>query len=310
MIHPAAGLNLQPIILEARLILNARAALGEGAIWHNKEACLYWVDIEKKCLHRFAPQLAQNEVFPLQQFVSTVVPKQSGGLLLALQDGIFDCSFSEKQLRRRAFFPDFSENLRFNDGKCDAQGRLWVGTMDLAGKTASGALYRFAANETEPLGIFSKMLGNLRIPNGIAWSADGKKMYHTDTPTQKIMGYDFDPERGEITNPTVAIEVPDEAGVPDGMSIDVEDKLWVAHWGGSAVIRWDPQTGKMMEKINVPAPQVTSCAFGDDDLRSLYITTARTGLSENAQQKFPRSGGLFKARVAVAGQPANPFRGY
>jgi len=197
---------------------------------------------------------------------------------------------------------DSLSNIRFNDGKCDPAGRLWVGSMHLEQIPKAASLYKIDKN-----GTAEKMLGDITISNGIVWSKDKTKMYYIDTPSQKVMEYEFDMETGAISNPRVAVEVPESAGFPDGMSIDSEDKLWIAHWGGSAVIRWNPENGEMMQKVEVPAPNVTSCAFTGNNLKTMYITTARLGVSEEQLKAFPYSGGLFKVELDISGQKSYFF---
>jgi len=167
------------------------------------------------------------------------------------------------------------------------------------GAKQAGALYRF-----DPDTSIHKMVDGVGTSNGIVWSADKTKMYYIDTPTRQVMGYDYDNETGAISHPKVAVEIPEGAGYPDGMTIDEEDNLWVALWGGSAVVCFNPENGELVRKIEVPAKNVTSCAFGGNDLGTLYITTARESTSDEDLQKFPHAGGVFKIRPGVKGVKA------
>jgi sugar lactone lactonase YvrE len=133
-------------------------------------------------------------------------------------------------------------------------------------------------------------------------------MYYTDTPTRQITAFDFDPETGNISNRRTVVIIPHDMGYPDGMTIDSNDKLWVAHWGGGCVAQWDPKTGKLLKKIDLPAPHVTSCAFGGKNLDLLFITTARSGLTKKQLEDYPASGGLFIARPGAKGVPAHLFK--
>jgi sugar lactone lactonase YvrE len=151
------------------------------------------------------------------------------------------------------------------------------------------------------------MIENVSVSNGIAWSPDSAKMYYIDTPTHEVKEYDYNNVSGEISSPKVAIEISPDLGYPDGMTIDEEGNLWIALWGGSAVGCWNPKTGKLVRKIEVPAKNVTSCAFGDDDLGTLYITTARTGTTDEELKKYPNAGGVFKTVPGVKGVKANYF---
>ena len=148
------------------------------------------------------------------------------------------------------------------------------------------------------------MLDSVTISNGIVWTADKKTMYYNDTPTLTVQAFDYDDKTGTISKGRVAVRIPKGTGAPDGMTIDAEGKLWVALWGGNCVARFDPVTGELMQKIMVPAPNVSSCAFGGKNLETLYITTARAWVSPEKLKEFPLSGGLFAVKPGVRGVPA------
>ncbi len=289
---------------EATLLPDIKATLGEGAIWHPGQEKLYWVDIEQHHLNIYDPATEKNRVINVGQPIGTVVPVENENkVLVALKDGIYMLDPESESLQLIVSPEKDKINNRFNDGKCDPEGRFWAGTMGLDGESGAGALYRI-----DPDGSARKMLDHVSISNGIAWSSDHQTMYYTDTPTRRIVAFDFDPETGNISNRRTVITVPEPMGYPDGMTIDKEDKLWVAHWGGHCVARWDPATGKLLQKIDVPAPHVTSCAFGGKKLDLLYITTARSGLSKGQLEDYPMSGGLFVVRPGVKGVPAFLFK--
>ncbi|WP_167614017.1 SMP-30/gluconolactonase/LRE family protein [Maribellus sediminis] len=284
---------------EVQLVIDSKSTLGEGALWNYKSGELMWINIKGEILNFYNPATGNNKEMFTGQMIGTVVPKESGGVLVALQNGIyaFDPESGSKQLivDPEADKPD----NRFNDGKCDPSGRFWAGTMSTVGGGKVGALYRL-----DPDNSIHKMIDKVSISNGIVWSADKTKMYYVDTPTMKVMRYDYDDASGEISNPKVAVEVPAGIGAPDGMTIDSDGNLWVALWGGSAVGCFNPESGELIRKIDVPAKNVTSCAFGDDDLGTLYITTARESTSDEELTKFPHAGGVFKVRPGVHGVKA------
>lgn len=294
----------EPSAQQPKLILDAKAQLGEGALWHEGAQRLYWVDIEGKKLHLYDPATHQDREIPVGERIGTVVPTQEGNALVALQNGIHLLNLDSEKLSLVANPLEGTPNIRFNDGKCDPAGRFWVGSMDLDEKKNVAALYRINHD-----GSVKKMLGDITISNGIVWSADKKTMYYIDSPTHKVMAYDYDDASGDLSNPRVAVQVPQEAGSPDGMAIDAEDKLWIAHWGGSSVVCWNPHNGEMMRRIELPAPHVTSCAFGGENLETLYMTTARQGLDSDQLEQYPLSGGLFMIKPGVQGVPAHFFQG-
>ncbi len=286
------------------LVLDTKSALGEGAIWNPVTQRLYWVNITGRILNIYNPASNQNIELRTGQSIGTVVPSESGKAIVALQHGIYqmDIHTGSKKL---IINPDsLITNNRFNDGKCDPAGRFWVGTMQSGGVKGNGALYRIDGDGSAHL-----MLEGVAISNGIVWSHGHTKMYYIDTPTQQVQVFDYDNETGAISNGKVAVEIPKEMGAPDGMAIDEKGNLWIALWGGSAVGCWDPATGKLVDKISVSAKNVTSCAFGGNDLSILYITTATQGLNQETLDKYPLSGGLFKAKPGVKGVPAYFYKG-
>ncbi len=288
---------------EVELVLDSQSDLGEGAIWNWKTGELIWINITGKILNFYNPKIGNNKEMFTGQMIGTVVPAESGQVMVALKNGIYSldpATGTKKQMANpEADLPD----NRFNDGKCDPAGRFWAGTMSMTGQKETGTLYRLDSDST-----IDKMIENVSISNGIVWSPDATKMYYIDTPTQKVMAYDYDNETGDISNPSVAVEVAKEMGSPDGMTIDADGNIWVALWGGSAVACWNPETGKLLKKINIPAKNVTSCAFGGDNLETLYITTARQNTSGEELQTFPHAGGVFKTKPGAKGIKAFFFK--
>ena len=196
---------------------------------------------------------------------------------------------------------DQPEN-RFNDGKCDPNGSLWVGSMSLNTKDPSGALYR-----VDPDGTVEKFVDSVTVSNGIVWTRDKKTMYYIDTPTGWIRAYDYDASKGTISNERIAVEIPESLGYGDGMAIDENDDLWVALWNGNGIAHFDPRSGKLIKKVEVPAHNVTSCSFGGDNLDILYITTASIDMTEEEQLKYPNAGSLFSFQPGVKGQKGYYF---
>jgi sugar lactone lactonase YvrE len=286
------------------LVVDARASLGEGPVWDDRRRLLWWVDIEGRLVHRWSP--AHGAQTPLQApgRVGALVLRQDGGLLLAVEDALwwFDPDGSAPPARW-VTLPDPKPDVRLNDGKCDPQGRFWVGTMRYDTAEGGGALYRVDRD-----GSVEQMLDGVTISNGLAWSADGRTMFYVDTPTRRIDAFDFDGQRGLIANRWMAVDLADEDGSPDGMTIDAAGDLWVAMWGGSAVLRCRPgkpgRVGQVIDRIAMPVRQPTSCTFGGPELNELYITSAAEGL--DAGSSGPE-GGLFRVHVDVAGVPASRF---
>ena len=279
-----------------KLEYKSRALLGEGAFWNHVTQELYWVDILGKSVNIYNPQNKSNRSFPLPFRVGTVVPQTDSTSVVALDNGIYILNTNNRLLTRLSNVEEDIPTNRFNDGKCDPNGNLWVGSMRLDETTAAASLYKVA-----PDGTTSKMLGNITISNGIVWTKDGKTMYYIDTPTGKIRAYDYDIETSTITNDRTAVDVSPEDGYPDGMAIDEEDMLWVGLWNGNAVAQFNPKNGELIRKIEVPAHNVTACAFGGADLDILFITTARTDMTDEEIEKYPLAGSIFSVNPGVRG---------
>ncbi|AQS56957.1 SMP-30/gluconolactonase/LRE family protein [Novibacillus thermophilus] len=289
---------------EPQLVLDANATLGEGPSWDQTNQVLYWVDVQEKRVHVYDPYKHENRSIQLNQFVGAVVPREAGGVALALASGFYTLDLRTEAL---CFIGDPERHLtnnRFNDGKCDPKGRFWAGTMSLMGEAEQGTLYRLNTNES-----IQPVLTNVSVSNGICWSPDHQTMYYIDTPTQSVTAFDYELETGNISKSRVVIKVPDREGKPDGMTIDEEGMLWIAHWGGYQVARWNPYTGKKLDRILLPASLCTSCVFGGKNLDELFITTARFGISEDELSKQPHAGGLFRVKTNVKGAPTYAFKG-
>lgn len=282
---------------EITIIDSTHRSLGEGALWDAEGQRLFFIDILGPALIEYHPETGKKSEHEMPSMIGTVVVEDDQHVLVALVDGIYRYNLESRELSFVVCPPENDSTQRFNDGKCDPAGRFWVGTMSLVGGKETSHLFMMNND-----GEVSVKLDGITISNGIVWSSDKQKMYYIDTPTRKVMEYAYDNETGEISEPRVAVEVADTLGSPDGMAIDSDNNLWVCMWGGSAVCCFDPQTGELVERIMVPAKNVTSCAFGGKDLDELYITTARVGTSDEDLEKYPDAGALFRIILNKEGQ--------
>jgi sugar lactone lactonase YvrE len=271
-----------------------RAALGEGPCWDAKAGTLYWTDIPAHRVHRLTGDGTHTE-WDAGQPVGAVVPRAGGGLVLAARDGFLAMDPHTGSLTMlTAVEPDMPGN-RMNDGACDRAGRFFAGTMAEDESPGAGALYLLAADHQ-----VTRLFAGVGISNGIGWSPDDQRMYYIDSLTYRVDVFDYEPGTGAIGNRRTFASLGAGGVMPDGLAVDSEGSVWVALWGGSGLRRYAPG-GRLTLSVDVPAANVTSCAFGGPDLRTLYITTAAGP---------GRSGGaLFACQVAVAGLPANPYRG-
>lgn len=285
--------------IKARQALTAQSTLGEGPLWDPERNAFWWIDIIDKKLHLFDPATQNNRTWQLNQMPGTVVTRQAGGLVLALENGFSQFHPATEEM---IFLGDPESNLsenRFNDGKCDPQGRFWAGTMRTENhmEQFTGSLYSLEQN-----GKIIKRLGSqVGVSNGIVWSSDSRYMYFIDSPTRQITRFDYDPISGDVRNPQNVFEAPKGFGFPDGMTIDSDDQLWVAFWGGSCVAKIDPSNGSITERVIVPVTAPTACAFGGPNMNQLLITTASLGLDQEEKSSQPMAGDLFIAEVSAQG---------
>ena len=268
-----------------------RCLLGEGPIWDARRKSLFRVDILQGEIHEYRPSDGHFHTISVGEYVGAVAPYRDGSLMAALKSGIVlldpDTGARETVGHPEAHLP----GNRYNDGKCDPAGRFWVGSMSLQEEPGVGSLYMIDHD-----GSIIRQLEGVTISNGLAWSNDYHTMYYIDTPTFEVAAFDYDLSTGAISNRRVAIRIPESEGYPDGMTIDREGCLWIAHWDGWQVTRWNPDTGRKLKHLPMPVSRVTSCTFGGDTGNDLYITSARTGLSTAELARQPLAGAVFVVR--------------
>ena len=281
--------------MNAELIFDAKATLGEGPVWDTKSQTLYWVDILEKRIY------AGTELFlQLDDLIGCFALARNGHFILGMRASFVDFDPATSQQTVLVALTDPARN-RMNDGKCDPAGRFIAGTMDMDEKAATGSLYSLSGDQLKTL------YRGVTISNGLAWSPDYKTLYYIDTPSHEVKAFDYDVQTGEIANQRVAFHIPKSLGWPDGMTSDMQGNLWIAMWGGAQVTRWNPNSGQLLEQIPVPAFQPSSCIFGGKDMDKLFITSARKEMSEANLKKYPFSGGLFRVDTNVEGMPSFEF---
>lgn len=283
--------------MKINCIWKGPAILGEGPLWHVKEQALYWVDITDKKLYRWDSQSDEIQQWNMPGHIGCVAARENGGFIAGIDDEICFIELPSGKIKKQTTVLD---HYRLNDGKCDRQGRFWVGTV--AETKPEGHLYRF-----DPDGKLHVMQDGIYISNGLGWSPDNAFFYYTDSLNRMIYRYQFNPKTGEISDKINFIETPKDEGVPDGLAIDSEGDIWSARWNGWKITHYSPK-GNIIEEIDMPVQRPTSCMFGGTNLNTLFITSACRDIGET-ENLPPPAGSLFAISVNVKGLPESYFKG-
>jgi sugar lactone lactonase YvrE len=297
--------EIKPTTVDVECVFSTKAIIGEGPVWSVNEQRLYWVDIPEKKVHVFNPADGSNRTFDLPQIVTSASPRKGGGLLLTLRKSV---AYFEPSTGKLDILPDPEEDRpgnRFNDGKCDRQGRLWAGTMgDVDWDAPVGNLYRFDAQAK-----LTRMEEGVCCSNGLGWSPDSRTLYFAESFRYKIHAYDFDPATGNVSNRRVFASLdPGSGAFPDGLTVDAEGFVWSAQPVFGRLVRYDPR-GAIERIIELPVSRGTSCMFGGKNLDVLYVTTMRGTLTDEQLAEEPLAGSLLALRPGVKGIAETPFAG-
>jgi L-arabinonolactonase len=286
----------------ADVVCDIRCELGEGPVWHAGERALYWLDGTGRALHRWREADGEARTWPMEKMPAAFAFNGEGTALLASRNGLghFDFGSGLVDKSYEAAPADFAEE-RFNDGKCDARGRFWVGTMDRCFSRPIAHLYRI-----DPDLSARKMQDGMILSNGIAWSPDYKVFYVCESRPGVVYAFDFDLDEGHIANRRVLIDYAGRDEGPDGCAMDAEGGLWIAEIRAGRVARYTPD-GKLDRVIETPVSHPTSVCFGGAALDKLFVTSMRLAVSKEALAANPLHGGLFVADAGVKGMPVHGF---
>lgn len=277
------------------------AQLGEGVCWHDARQTVWWVDITGRRFFEARADGTAVRSLACPQMIAALAPTTSGQLVGALHDGIhlidpdtgnttpFACPAGHDPAA-----------FRFNDAKVDPAGRLWAGTLSLQGCAGAACLYRIDGD-----GAIAVMRTGVSISNGLAWSADRRTLYYIDSLTRAVQAFPFSAGDGTVGEPEIVLRFQEEDGLPDGCAMDAEGHLWIAHWGGAKVTRWDLRQRRLLGRIDLPVRHVTSCAFGGPRLDVLFITTA---VGDGPGPVEPEAGFVFRVEPGVVGPELPCFR--
>jgi len=285
------------------LVFDAKAQLGEGPIWDADRARLLFVDIMRGHVHEFDPSTGRDRVVEVGQPVGAIAPTIRGDWVIAARDGFFRLDPETGTATLIAHIEKDDPATRMNDGYVDARGRFWAGTMGMGGVRERGSLYRLDLD-----GRVTRHVLGVHISNGIDWSPDGRVMYYADTGLGRVDVFDFDEDRGTLSNRRPFVAIPGDQGYPDGLVVDREGGVWLALWEGAAVHRYLPD-GSLDKVVPMPVTLVTKCAFGGADLADLFITTAWIDLDTAGRAREPLAGGVFRIRPGVSGRPVRKYAG-
>lgn len=274
--------------IKAKLECSVNNVLGEGPIWDSRTNCLFWVDILGNKIYRYELLTKNISSIEVQSYPSTICLSNRSSLIITALDCIIEIqikAFDSEEMQSEIIynkphaFLGFNEKdgltRRFNDGKVDANGRLWLGTMAILQEKGAGQAGLYSLDLSNEGSELKCQIDRRTISNGLCWTDDNKTFYYIDTPTLSVVKYDFDVHNGTISNKKVCIATSEADGYPDGMTIDEEGMLWVAFWQGSKIVRYDPASGSPLLTVNLPVKNVTCATFGGENLKTLYITTAK-----------------------------------
>jgi sugar lactone lactonase YvrE len=284
-------------------IWEAQAQLGEGTIWVDEEQALYFVDGLRGRLLRYSESQGSSEVYRHDGVIGFVAHRAAGGFIAGMDNKLYLLDAALRTVTEVACPEPQLPNSQFNDGKVDPNGCLWAGTLDRECADPVGSLYRVQKD------LSCKAVDDGYLcTNGPAFSPDGRILYHTDSMRRTIYEFDLDLDAGAIFNKRVFVKFDEREGMPDGMTVDRDGRLWVAHFGGSRVTAFGPN-GQIDDVVGVPAPNVTTCAFGGTNGTTLFITTSRSWMTDAQLREAPLAGGLFACEGLARGIPAVAFDG-
>jgi sugar lactone lactonase YvrE len=286
-----------------RCVVDLQTRLGESPVWSAADQALFFVDITGRELHRYTPAVGEVETHALDEDTGCIGLAEAGGFIAGARSGLWRLDPQGGRLGKLADNPEPEASSRFNDGRVDPAGRFLAGTLDEPKAGGQAHLYRFDERGLHVLA------SGLLTSNGLAFSPDGRTLYHSDTPRFTVWRYDYDPASGEIGDRREFVRLDPrgaDRGRPDGAAVDSDGCYWTALYEGARVHRYDPD-GRLMASHAVPARRPTMPAFGGPDLKTLYLTTARDGASPEELRGFPLSGGLFALESDIAGLPEPLF---
>ena len=288
---------------QVRCAIPATAFLGKSPLWLSGTNRLLWVDILGPSIHVSDPATGADQAMPLDEIAGAIVPRSRGGFIAAIQNGLRAMDLEGPRLAQIGPDAIDQSGMRLNDGRCDSRGRLWIGSVALDSSPGTGSLWRF-----DPDGRITLLEKGFHVANGLGWSPDEKRFYLADSNTQTVYVYDCDIAAGTLSNKRPFVTIAQERGKPDGIAVDQSGHVWVTLWDGWSLARYAPD-GSLDRVVPLPVPRPASITFGGDDLKTLFVTTARVRLSAQQIADAPLSGSILSLPVQVGGLPVHEFGG-
>ncbi|KAM3857172.1 regucalcin [Diretmus argenteus] len=296
--------------VKVECVVKESSLIGEGPVWEESDQTLLFVDIAGKKIHRWSPATNHIQSLATDHMVGFAVPRRSGGYAAGVGRSIVAVDWSTQTMTSLVEVDEEKPNNRLNDGKVDPMGRLLAGTMGMEERPAvverkQGSLFSVTSDLT-----VIKHFNQVDISNGLDWSPDQRTFFYIDSLSFTVDAFDYDTHTGQLSNRRVVYRMEEGEGIPDGMSVDVDGRLWVACYNGGRVINIDPVTGVRLQTVSLPVMKTTSCCFGGPDYRDLYVTSASLGLDQSERRQQPLAGATFRVTgLGVKGRPSNSFAG-
>ena len=285
-----------------RLFSACQADLGESPVWDETHQCLLFVDISGGQINALDRLGNLTRLYESPSRIGALALTEKGNLLFTQNAGVAVLDRTLLQVIQNSKLAITLSSYRFNDGACDPQGRFITGLMDEGHSRNTGKLYRYDAGLNA-----SVILDGISLPNGLAWASDGGELFFVDSVARTLYRAPYPADGNYLEQVSVFARTPEELGRPDGLALDIEDNLWVCQFNGGCLLQYD-RNGVLLQTLPVPVPRPTSCCFGGPDMRTLFITTAKFGMSAAEYADYPPAGNIYSIRLPVPGRPRHRFK--
>ena len=287
---------------ELKLFSACQADLGESPVWDEAHQCLLFVDISGGQINALDQHGRLTRLYESPARIGALALTEKGNLIFSQNAGVAVLDRTSLRVTQNSKLAITLSSYRFNDGACDPQGRFITGLMDEGHSRNTGKLYRYDAGLNA-----SVILDGISLPNGLAWTSQGDELLFVDSVARTLYHAPYSANGNALQKLSVFARTPEELGRPDGLALDIEDNLWVCQFNGGCLLQYD-RNGVLLQTLSVPVPRPTSCCFGGPDMRTLFITTAKFGMSATEHADYPAAGNIYSIRLPVPGRPRHRFK--